>query len=79
MLSNISLRSKVALVTILLLSAEEVLAQPVQQKFVFAKWATVSPPAGWTFLAGYFAGDNKLDVVGYHPSNGTLWVGTASR
>jgi hypothetical protein len=25
---------------------------------------------------GNFAGDSKPDLVGYHPSNGTLWVGT---
>jgi len=44
--------------------------------FSFNKWATLEPAAGWTFLAGNFAGDSKLDVVGYHPSNGTLHVGT---
>jgi hypothetical protein len=26
-------------------------------------------------VAGQFAGNNRTDVVGYHPSNGTVWVG----
>lgn len=43
--------------------------------FAFTQYATVSPSAGWSFVAGQFAGDNKTDVVGYHPSNGSLWAG----
>ena len=46
------------------------------QSFVFNNWATVSPADDWTFMVGNFAGDSRPDVVGYHPSNGTLWVGT---
>jgi len=36
----------------------------------------VTPAAGWSFVAGQFAGDTKTDVAGYHPSNGSIWVGT---
>jgi len=43
--------------------------------FTFRRYATVQPASGWSFVAGQFAGDNKDDVVGYHPSNGSLWVG----
>ncbi len=43
--------------------------------FSFTQYATVSPAAGWSFVAGNFAGDNRADVAGYHPSNGSLWVG----
>ena len=44
-------------------------------RFSFKQYATVSPAAGWSFVAGQFAGNAKADVVGYHPSNGSLWVG----
>lgn len=44
-------------------------------EFVFQQWATVSPAADWSFVAGDFTGDGQPDVMGYHPSNGTLWVG----
>jgi hypothetical protein len=43
--------------------------------FDFSQWATVTPPMGWTFAVGEFTGDGLIDVVGYHPGNGTLWVG----
>ena len=43
--------------------------------FNFAQWATVDPVSGWQFTAGDFTGDARTDVMGYHPSNGTLWVG----
>ena len=35
----------------------------------------MAPAAGWSFVAGQFTGDSRTDVVGYHPSNGSLWVG----
>jgi hypothetical protein len=35
----------------------------------------VSPTAGWHFAAGLFTGDERADLMGYHSSNGTLWVG----
>jgi len=56
-----------------ILTSKMVLAQ---ERFVFRKWATVTPAADWAFQAGDFTGDGKLDVVGYHPSDGTVWVGT---
>jgi FG-GAP-like repeat len=39
------------------------------------RWATVSPPDGWSFLVGDFSGEGRIGMVGYHPSNGTLWLG----
>jgi len=37
----------------------------------------VDPAACWQFAAGYFISKNshKEDLFGYHPSNGSLWVG----
>ena len=44
--------------------------------FRFQQWKTdMSTPTGWHFYAGDFNGDGVTDIVGYHPSNGTLWVG----
>src|SRR5579884_2313869 len=45
--------------------------------FSFSKWATVSPAAGWTFMAGPFTqnADFQDDIAGYFQGNGTLWVG----
>src|SRR3954452_6204807 len=43
--------------------------------FAFSKWATVDPASGWSFVSGQFDGSGGTDVVGYHPSNGTLWMG----
>jgi hypothetical protein len=34
----------------------------------------LDPPDRWTFLAGDFNGNSKPDLVGYHPSTGSLWV-----
>jgi hypothetical protein len=42
----------------------------------FSQWATVEPASGWQFGAGYFTDSGKADLVGYHPSKGTLWVGS---
>lgn len=43
--------------------------------FTVADWGLVSPSAGWQFCSGLFAGSGKADLFGYHPINGTLWVG----
>jgi len=55
-----------------------VLAYPLaaHAHFDFTRYATVTPASGWSFVAGQFAGSNLIDVVGYHPSNGSVWVGT---
>ena len=45
------------------------------RSFTFTRWASVSPSAGWQFGSGRFTADDRADLVGYHPSNGTLWVG----
>ena len=44
--------------------------------FTFSRYATVSPSSGWSFVSGQFAGGGRSDVVGYHPSDGSVWVGT---
>ena len=44
--------------------------------FSFSQWGTVQPAAGWSFVAGDFTRDGLIDIVAYHPSNGSLWVGT---
>lgn len=41
---------------------------------VSSPWATVSPSAGWTLLAGQFTGDSRMDLFAYHPSDGSIWV-----
>jgi hypothetical protein len=46
--------------------------------FSFARWAAVTPASGWRFTPGDFTGDGRTDLLGYHPSNGTLWVGVSS-
>jgi hypothetical protein len=43
--------------------------------FSFSEWASVTPAAGWIFDSGDFNGDGLIDVVGYHPSNGSVWIG----
>src|SRR5688572_17595942 len=44
-------------------------------QFKFRKYATVSPAAGWSFVAGEFTGDSYADIAAYHPSDGSVWVG----
>ena len=34
-----------------------------------------TPMDDWQFIAGDFIGNGRTDVLGYHPSDGTLWVG----
>ena len=41
---------------------------------VGSPWATVSPAAEWTLLAGQFTGDSRSDLFAYHPSDGSIWV-----
>ena len=48
--------------------------------FSFNRWATVPPAAGWSFVAGEFSlppdpDGNPSEVMGYHPSDGSVWVG----
>ena len=43
--------------------------------FSLRQWGTVAPMTDWQFAAGAFTGRGKADLFGYHPSNGTLWVG----
>lgn len=43
--------------------------------FTFSIWATVSPVSGWSIEAGDYTGDGRLDVMVYHPSNGSIFVG----
>jgi N,N-dimethylformamidase beta subunit-like, C-terminal len=38
-------------------------------------WAVVTPHRDWTFSVGNFNNDEKPDVLGYHPSDGSLHVG----
>jgi hypothetical protein len=45
------------------------------REFVFSRWASVSPAAGWEIGAASFLGDQRDDLLGYHRGNGTLWVG----
>ena len=47
----------------------------VGRTFLFIQWSIVDPQAGWSFLSGFFTQTAKADLFGYHPSNGTLWVG----
>src|SRR2546423_7448126 len=43
--------------------------------FQWSVHGTVLPSNGWTFVAGHFDGDALADVVGYHPSDGSVWMG----
>ena len=43
--------------------------------FNFRVWGPVLPTNGWTFVAGHFAGDALADIVGYHPADGSVWMG----
>ncbi len=44
--------------------------------FTVADWGLVTPSSGWQFRSGVFAGSGKADLFGYHPVNGSLWVGS---
>src|SRR5262245_32824783 len=43
--------------------------------FGYEPWTTLGPAAGWIFAPGDFDADGRLDLVGYHPSNGSVWMG----
>lgn len=43
--------------------------------FTVADRGLVSPNSGWQFRSGAFAGSGRSDLFGYHPINGSLWVG----
>ena len=43
--------------------------------FAFTRSATVQPTAGWKLAPGNLGGDARDDVVGYHPSSASVWVG----
>src|SRR3981189_168981 len=45
--------------------------------FSFALWTSpaLSPPSGWSIVSGSFTDSGRTDICGYHPSNGSLWVG----
>jgi hypothetical protein len=40
------------------------------------QWGTVQPAAGWSFVAGRFGPSYYHDLMGYHPSNGSVWITT---
>ncbi len=42
--------------------------------FQSSVWRTVAPANGYKFSTGDFSGDNKLDMVGYFPSNASMWM-----
>lgn len=46
-----------------------------QSQFSFDQAGTILPAAGWQFVTGDFLPGGPTDIIGYHPSNGTLWVG----
>ncbi len=47
----------------------------MNRTFSLTQFATVAPAGGWQFAAGFFTGQAKADLFGYHPGNGSLWVG----
>lgn len=44
--------------------------------FTVADQGLVFPSNGWQFSSGVFTGSGKADLLGYHPTNGSLWVGS---
>jgi hypothetical protein len=38
-------------------------------------WGHVHPPSTYSFAAGNFTSDGRLDLFGYESSSGTVWVG----
>ncbi|WP_139416725.1 FG-GAP repeat domain-containing protein [Agromyces laixinhei] len=48
-----------------------------ERTFTVADSGLVSPSSGWQFCSGRFiTTSGQADLFGYHPINGTLWVGT---
>src|SRR5439155_1737125 len=46
--------------------------------FEWKEKGSVSPAAGWSFVTGNFTGNALADVAAYHPSDGSLWVGSTT-
>jgi hypothetical protein len=47
--------------------------------FQTKQWAAgISPRTGWEWHIGDFNGDGKDDFAGYHPNDGSWWVGTSN-
>jgi hypothetical protein len=47
----------------------------MSREFRFTDCGHLVPAAGWQLAAGFFTGQDKADLFGYRPDNGTLWVG----
>lgn len=47
-----------------------------QDRYVFQEWARISNTGSWILYTGEFNDDEKLDIAGYHPESGEIWVGT---
>lgn len=45
------------------------------RELTFSRWGEITPPSNWSLASGFFINSNRADLFGYHPSNGTLWVG----
>jgi hypothetical protein len=44
-------------------------------QFTFSEAGHVDPHTRWQFDSGRFTQQERADLVGYHPSNGSVWVG----
>ncbi|HSK25837.1 MAG TPA: VCBS repeat-containing protein [Jiangellales bacterium] len=44
--------------------------------FTSTGWGGLNPASGWQLGAGTLTGGTRADLFAYHPSNGSLWVGT---
>jgi hypothetical protein len=58
-------------------------AAPGPPPLALGPMGQVAPAAGWSFVGGTFVESQRVeqraDLFAYHPSNGTLWVGTHDR
>ena len=68
-------RHSIGIVALLLVALAATSA--AAQTWTFEQWATVDPATGWVFDAGDFDADGRSDLVAYHSSDGTVWVGAA--
>ena len=50
----------------------------LRDDFSFQQWGTVDPVDGWRFVSRVFNADLWTDIVGYRPSNGSVWVGEST-
>jgi hypothetical protein len=46
--------------------------------FEWKQKGSVLPAAGWSFVTGNFTGNAIADVAAYHPSDGSVWVGSTT-